>query len=122
MHNKNEYSYDNIHFQNYFQNYFQNIFSYAYSIPKVIELIPEDKDYDYIIHLRYDVHIDENINFKDLGDKIYTDNIGSNQSPLFLGDFIYCSSRQNALFMKNIYTFLHLFTFQTPIFILICFL
>ena len=35
---------------------------------------------DYIIHLRYDVHIDEYINFKELGDKIYTDNIGSNQS------------------------------------------
>lgn len=102
LHNKNQYNYDNIHFQ----NYFQNIFSYAYSISKVIALIPEDKDYDYIIHLRYDVHIDEYINFKELGDKIYTDNIGSNQSPLFLGDFIYCSSKQNALFMKNIYTFL----------------
>ena len=102
LHKKNQHSYNSIHFH----NYFQSIFSYAYSISKVIDLIPEDSNYDYILHLRYDVHIDENIKFNILHDKVYIDNMASSLSPLFYGDFIYLSSKQNEIFMKYFYTFL----------------
>ncbi len=89
-----------------FQNYFQNIFSYSYSISKVIQLIPEDINYDYIIHLRYDVSINEKVDINKLENQVYTDDVGLDQSPLFYGDFIYCSSQKNATFMANFYTFL----------------
>jgi len=97
-------NYDNLHFQ----NYFQNIFSYAYSISKVIELIDSNIDYDYILHVRYDVCIleQEIILINSLNDKVYIDNVGSDHSPLFYGDFIYFSSYKNASFFKYFYTFL----------------
>jgi hypothetical protein len=103
IHNKGTYNYDSLHFQ----NYFQSIFSYAYSISKAIELIDEDIDYDYILHLRYDVYINEKVNLSILNDeKIYTDNIGTSHSPLFYGDFIYFSTKKNAIFFKFFYNFL----------------
>lgn len=102
LHKKNKYNYNNINFQ----DYFQNIFSYSYSISKVIELIPDNIDYDYIIHLRYDVVIDKKINLNQFDDKIYTDNLKNKQSPLYYGDFIYCSTKKNTIFMKNFYNFL----------------
>ena len=100
LHKKGEYNYDSLHFQ----DYFQNIFSYAYSISKVIELIDEDSDYDYILHLRYDLYIKEKVNLID--NKIYIDNVGKSLSPLFYGDFIYFSSKKNAIFFKFFYNFL----------------
>ena len=103
QHNKYNRNYDSLHFQ----NYFQNIFSYAYSISKVIELIDEDIDYDYILHLRYDVHINQKVNLNILNDKkIYTDNVEKRHSPLFYGDFIYFSTKKNAIFFKFFYNFL----------------
>ena len=91
----------------HFQNYFQNIFSYAYSISKVIELIDDDIDYDYILHLRYDAYINEKVNLYILNDKtIYTDDVKDNHSPLFYGDFIYLSTKKNAMFFKFFYDFL----------------
>ena len=103
LHKKEKYNYDSLHFQ----DYFQNIFSYAYSISKVIDLIDEDIDYDYIFHLRYDVHINEKVNLNILIDKnIYTDNVGKSHSPLFYGDCIYFSIKKNAIFFKFFYNFL----------------
>lgn len=97
--NKN---YDNI----YYNNYFQNIFSYAYSISKVIELI-NDIDYHYIINLRYDLYLIEKINLNDLNnDLVYVDYVGKSQSPLFIGDFLYISNKNNTLFLKNFYNFM----------------
>jgi hypothetical protein len=103
LHKKDSYKYDTIHFQ----NYFQNIFSYAYSISKVIELIDEDIDYDFILHLRYDLYINEKVNLNILdNEKIYLDNVGKNYSKLFYGDFIYLSNIKNAIFFKSFYSFL----------------
>lgn len=96
-----------INYNLHFQNYFQNIFSYSYSISKVIQLIPEDIDYDYIIHLRYDLYIKDIVNLNEVKEQVYTDSVGLNtQSPLFYGDNLYCSSRKNTIFMKDFYTFL----------------
>lgn len=100
---KDSYNYNSIHFR----NYFQNIFSYAYSISKVIELIDEEIDYDYILHLRYDIYINEKIKLNILNDnKIYLNNVKKNYSKLFYGDFIYFSSKKKGIFFKFFYTFL----------------
>ena len=103
LHKINQYNYDNIHFQ----NYFQNIFSYAYSISKVMKLIKKNIDYDYVIHLRYDIIFNEFINLEEFNyETIYTDDIGIAHSPLFHGDFIYCSNKHNSIIWKNFYSFL----------------
>ena len=94
LHKKKQYD--------YFQSYFQNIFSYAYSISTVMDLIDEENNYDYIIHLRYDVYINEKIYLYDYQDnKVYTDHVSQSHSPLFHGDFIYLANQKNAIFFKN---------------------
>lgn len=101
--NKNENFYNNINFQ----NYFQNIFSYAYSISKVIELVDNTINYDKIIHMRYDIIINNDIKLIELeNNKIFTDNVGISHSPLLHGDFIYIANMVNCLFWKNFYLFL----------------
>lgn len=92
---------------NYSQSYFQSIFSYAYSISTVMDLIDEEKNYDYIIHLRYDIYINEKIYLYDYrNNKVYTDHVFRSHSPLFHGDFIYLANQKNTIFFKNFYTFL----------------
>lgn len=50
--------------------------------------------------------ISEKIILTNIKDDIYTDNVGLFHSPLFYGDFIYCSLKKNVLFFKNFYNFL----------------
>jgi hypothetical protein len=103
LHKKNQYTYDDINFL----NYFQNIHSYAYSISKTVDMISPATEYDYIIHLRYDIKIHKDIILNDMDDNlVYTDHVGSCQSPLFCGDFIYVSNKSRGLFWKNFYNFL----------------
>lgn len=86
--------------------YFQNIYSYAYSISKSIELIDSDIEYEYIISLRYDCTINKQINLSVLEkSSIYTDYTGGH-SPLFFGDFIFISSKENMTHFKDFYNFL----------------
>ena len=86
--------------------YFQNIYSYAYSISKSIELIDSDIEYEYIISLRYDYIINKQINLSVLEkNSIYTD-YTSRHSPLFFGDFIFISSKENMTHFKDFYNFL----------------
>tara|TARA_B110001469_G_scaffold127632_1_gene149388 strand:- start:3924 stop:4730 length:807 start_codon:yes stop_codon:yes gene_type:complete len=86
--------------------YFQTIYSYAYSISKSVELLDNNIEYEYIISLRYDCNINKQINLARLeNSNIYTDYTGGH-SPLFFGDFIFISSKENMMHFKDFYKFL----------------
>ena len=103
LHKKNQYSYNNINFF----DYFNNIFSYAYSISNTVKLIDQPKNYDLIINTRYDINLTEAVNLNSLDkNKTYTDNTGSNHSPLFYGDFIHIAKPEKSILWSNFFNYL----------------